>query len=100
MIGAAAGGRVAALLRMLAARLNTSRYYLGDRLTPWISTARHSWPCSSCSARALRDGHHKPGRNGDTRSADRCPLDPVLLRHRDMMYAEHLDLPLPPPLSL
>src|SRR5436190_19812083 len=94
-IGAAAGARVTALLRMLAARLNTNRYYLGDRLTAvdiYSATFMALFkplPPEHCAMDAASRAAM------ETRDpATDAALDPVLLRHRDMMYAEHLELPL------
>jgi glutathione S-transferase len=94
-IGAAAGARVTALLRMLAARLNTNRYYLGDQLTAvdvYSATFMALFkplPPEQCAMDAASRAAW------ETRDpATDAALDPVLLRHRDMMYAEHLELPL------
>jgi glutathione S-transferase len=71
--GAAASQRVAQLLRMLATRLQAQRasgsgYYIGERVSA----------LDVYSATFMTD----------------AALDPVLLAHRDRMYAEHLELPL------
>lgn len=95
--GAAAGERVAALLSMLTARLHASggRYYLGNALTAadiysatFMALFRPLPPehcamdAASRAAFEMRD------------PATDAALDPILLRHRDRIYAEHLELPL------
>lgn len=98
--GAAAGARVQQLLGMLAMRLRAqqaagSRYYTGSSLTAvdvysatFLALLR-PLPQDVCAmdpptraAFELRD------------AATDAALDPVLLAHRDMMYREHLALPL------
>ena len=98
--GVAATPRVTALLGMLAARLKArhekgSRYYVGDSLTAvdvysatfmaLFAPLPHEQCEMAASTRAAfetRDAHTE------------AALDPILFRHRDMMYAEHLELPL------
>jgi glutathione S-transferase len=98
--GAAAGARVVALLGMLAARLKAqaqsgSPFYVGH--------ARSAVDVYAAAAMAM----FRPLPQADcamdvrTRSAfetldaaTEAALDPVLLAHRDMMYREHLALPL------
>lgn len=98
--GAAAGARVAELLRMLAARLKAqrelgSRYYVGRSLTAvdvygaTIAALFRPLPHAQCAMDPV------------TRAAfetidphTEAALDPILFEHRDMMYAEHLVLPL------
>ena len=98
--GAAAGPRVAELLAMLAARLKAqrrigSRYYVGnsptaaDVYSATVAAMFQPLPPEHCkidagtrAAFSLRDA--------ETDAA----LDPILLEHRNMMYAEHLELPL------
>jgi glutathione S-transferase len=98
--GADAGSRVADLLRMLASRLKEqrragSRYYVGDALTAvdiYSATALAMFvplPPGQCQI------------EGSTRAAfeSRDPqieaaLDPILVQHRDMIFAERLELPL------
>ena len=98
--GGAAGARVSELLGMLAARLKAqhkkgSRYYIGSALTAvdvYSATFMAMFaplPPEQCEM----DPHTRAAfetRDGQTQSA----LDPVLLDHRDMMYTEHLALPL------
>jgi glutathione S-transferase len=98
--GAAANARAAQLLGMLAARLQAqreaaSRYYIGDSLTAVdvYSAAFMAMfaplPAPQCamdpSTRAAFET-----RDPQTEAA----LAPILLEHRDMMYAQHLELPL------
>jgi glutathione S-transferase len=98
--GVAATARVAALLGMLGARLRAqhergSRYYVGDSLTAvdvYSATVMALFaplPHEQCemaastrAAFALRDPQTE------------AALEPILLEHRDMMYAQHLELPL------
>jgi glutathione S-transferase len=98
--GASSGSRVADVLCMLASRLKQqrqagSRYYIGDALTAvdiYSATAMALFvplPPEQCqmdiptrAAFELRD-----------REID-AALDPILLQHRDMMFAERLELPL------
>ncbi len=98
--GAAAGARVAALLRMLAARLNAqrragSRFYLGNALSAvdvYGATAMAVFrplPPEQCRMNAGLRGAFE-SLDADTRAA----LDPILLEHRDMMYERYLELPL------
>jgi glutathione S-transferase len=98
--GVAATARVAALLGMLGARLKSqyergSRYYVGNSLTAvdvysatFMALFRplpHAQCAMSASARAAFET-----RDAQTEAA----LDPILLKHREMMYAEYLELPL------
>ena len=98
--GAAASQRVAQLLRMLAARLHAQRasgrsYYIGDGVSAvdgYSATTMAMFrplPQEQCAMDAA------------TRQAfafsepvSEAALDPILLAHRDRMYAEHLELPL------
>jgi len=98
--GAAAGARVAVMLGTLAARLKARRaagsdYVVGDALTaadvhlaaamalfkPLPQDVCEMSPATRAAFEAL---------DAPTAAA----LDPVLLAHRDMMYARHLALPL------
>lgn len=98
--GLTATARVAALLGMLAARLKSqhergSRHYLSGSLTAvdvysatFMALFRplpHEQCAMSASTRAAFET-----RDAQTEAA----LDPILLKHRDMMYAEYLELPL------
>jgi glutathione S-transferase len=98
--GAAAGTRVAQLLRMLGARLKSqreagSRYYIGDAVTAvdiYSATCMAMFrplPPQQCEMDAGTRAAFEM-RDAQTEAA----LDPILLEHRDMMYAEHLELPL------
>jgi len=98
--GAAAPARAAELLRMLAARLAAqhragSAYYVGEAPT---AVDVYSATCMAMF-RPLPEAQCKM--DAPTRAAigRRDPqieaaLDPILLAHRDMMYARHLELPL------
>jgi|SRR6185436_2874290 len=99
-VGAAAGTRVAHLLRMLAARLHAQRaagsdYYVGDALTAVdvysatfmvmfrpLPPAQCAMDAASRAAFDLREPHTE------------AALDPIVLAHRDRIYADHLELPL------
>lgn len=98
--GAAAGGRVKALLGMFAARLKAqqeagSPYYIGDSVTAvdvysaavlgLIQPLPHEVCPMDAGVRTAFDT-----RDPETDAA----LDPILLAHRDLMYARHLALPL------
>lgn len=94
------GPRVIALLQMLSARLLAQReaghrYYVGDTLTAvdvygatFISMF-DPLPPEQCPMKAeLRSTFETLD------AATKAALHPVLFEHRDMMYAEHLALPL------
>lgn len=98
--GAAAGSRVAQLLEMLAARLAAqrdagSRYYIGDSVT---AVDVYSAACMAMfRPLPAPQCEMDPGTRAafETRDAQaEAALDPILLAHRDMMYAQHLELPL------
>jgi glutathione S-transferase len=98
--GAAAAPRVAALLRMLAARLQAqqaagSGYYIGGRLSAvdvycaaFMAMFRPLPPeqCAMDAASRQAFEFREP--------LSEAALDPILLAHRDRIYAEHLELPL------
>lgn len=98
--GAAAGERVAAVLTMLAARLKAqqatgSPYYIGNALTAvdiysatFLALLR-PLPEEQCAMDPATRAAFET-RDPVTDAA----LDPVLLAHREMMYAKHLELPL------
>jgi glutathione S-transferase len=97
---AAATARVVQLLGMLAARLKTqeergSRYYVGDSLTAadvygaTFMALFRPLPQEQCAMSASIRAAFET-RDAHTEAA----LDPLLFRHRDMMYARHLELPL------
>lgn len=97
---AAAPGRIISILRFLAATLHAQRargrrYFVGDSL----SAADIYWACFSnmlvplaeadCPMPAyLREAYGHPG--GGIPEA----IDPLLLAHRDAVFAEHIGLPL------
>ena len=98
--GAATSQRVAELVRMLAARLRRqhevgSRYYVGGSLTAvdvysatftgMFGPLAQEHCKMEASTRAALETRH-----AQTEAA----LDPILFEHRDMMYAEYLELPL------
>jgi glutathione S-transferase len=98
--GVAATPRVVQLLDMLATRLGAqrdkgSRYYVGGSLTAvdvysaTFMALFHPLPPEQCEMSAATGAAFET-RDPQTNAA----LDPLLLEHRDMMYAEHLELPL------
>jgi glutathione S-transferase len=99
-VGAASGQRVTELLRMLGTRLKAqreagSRYFAGDALTAvdvysaTFTALFNPLPPEHCQMDAsMRQAFET--RDAQTKTA----LDPILLEHRDMIYAEHLKLPL------
>jgi glutathione S-transferase len=98
--GEAASARVAALLGMLANRLKAqralgSRYYLGQTLT-----AVDVYSAAVMALFAPLPHEHcemDPATRAtfDTRDAPTlAALDSILIEHRDMMYSQHLELPL------
>jgi len=98
--GAASGLRVVELLGMLAARLKAqhqagSRYYVGASLTAvdvYSATFTAMFgplPHEQCEMDASTRVALET-RDAQTQAA----LDPILFEHRDMMYANHLELPL------
>lgn len=94
------GARVTSLLQMLAARLHAQRatgsdYYVGGRPTAvdiYSATFMAHFaplPEDQCDM----DPHIRTAfESRDAATAD--ALDPILLAHRDMMYRQHLALPL------
>jgi glutathione S-transferase len=98
--GVAVTPRVASLLGMLGARLKSqhemgSRYYLGNSLTAvdvysaTFMALFHPLPHDHCAMAASTRAAFET-RDAQTEAA----MDPILLKHRDMMYAEYLELPL------
>jgi len=98
--GDAAGARVAELLRMLAARLTAqdnagSPYYVGDAMTAvdvYSATFMAMFaplPPEQCPMDAATRAAFA---NSDPAIA--AALDPILLAHRDRIYASSLELPL------
>ncbi len=99
-LGESAGERVASLLRMLATRLLAqreagSRYYVGDALTAvdvyaaTVTALFDPLPPEQCEMNP-----HTRAAFETRDEAITAALHPALLEHRDMMYAEHLELPL------
>jgi len=98
--GAAAGSHVVELLQMLTARLKAqhkagSRYYVGHALSAVdiysaaVMAMFAPLPETQCK---MDEGMRAAfGLRG---AAAAAALDPALLGHRDMMYADHLELPL------
>jgi glutathione S-transferase len=98
--GAAAPIRIAELLRMLSVRLAAqhragSRYYVGEAPTAvdiYSATCMTMfWPLPEAQCKmdaATRTAFER--RDAQLEAA----LDPALREHRDMMYAQHLELPL------
>src|SRR6185503_8290595 len=98
--GPAAGARVADLLAMLVTRLKAqqqagSRYYIGDSLTAVdvysatftamfdpLPPEQCKMDASTRAAFSMRDAQVD------------AAIDPILFAHRDMIYAQHLELPL------
>jgi len=98
--GVASGPRVVQLLGMLAARLKAqrgagSRFYVGNSVTAvdvYSATATAMFaplPPPQCDMDAMTRAAFET-RDAQTDAA----LDPILLEHRDMMYAQYLELPL------
>ncbi|HSI02653.1 MAG TPA: hypothetical protein VLA02_18770 [Reyranella sp.] len=98
--GQTAAARVVALLRMLAARLEAqqrlgSPYYVGNALTAvdvysaTFMALFEPLPPEQCPMDEMSRTAFAT-RDPETDAA----LDPILLRHRDMMYTRHLELPL------
>jgi glutathione S-transferase len=98
--GAASGARVAELLGMLVARLKAqqtagSRYYVGGSLTAvdvYGATFMALFRPLSPELCAMDASTRAAFEELDARTG--AALDPVLFEHRDMMYAEYLELPL------
>lgn len=97
---ASLGGRVTSLLGMLAARLKAQRsagssYYVGSSPTAadvYSATCMAMFaplPDAQC---AIAPHTRAAFETLDAQTA--AALDPILLEHRDMMYARHLALPL------
>ena len=98
--GLAAPLRVAELLGMLGARLKAqhekgSRYYIGSSLTAvdvysaTFMALFNPLPREQCEIAPSMKAAFET-RDAQTEAA----LDPILFKHRDMMYAEYLELPL------
>ncbi len=98
--GAAAASRIAELLKMLSARL-TAQHHAGSRY--YVSTAPTAADVYSATCMTmfspLPEAQCKMDAATRTAFERRDPqietaLDPILLAHRDMMYPQHLELPL------
>jgi glutathione S-transferase len=98
--GAAAGSRVADLLRMLAKRLKAQReagssYYVGHALTAadvygaTFMALFRPLPPEQCK---MRDSTRAALETRDAKTE--AALSPILFDHRDMVYSKHLELPL------
>lgn len=98
--GAASGQRVAELVGMRAARLKAqrqagNRYYVGgsptavDVYSATFAAMFRPLPPDQC---AMDAGTRAAFELLDAPTS--AALDPILFAHRDMMYAEHLELPL------
>jgi len=98
--GAAAGARVADLLRMLAQRLEAqraagSRYYVGHALTAvdvysaTVMALFRPLPPEQCK---MRDSTRAAFETRDAQTE--AALNPILVDHRDMVYSKYLELPL------
>lgn len=99
-MGAEAGVRVRALLTMLAGELKTQKqagspYYIGGKLS---AVDVYSAAAMAFFAPLSEDVCQiNPKTRAAFESVDdetRAALDPILIEHRDFMYAEHLELPL------
>ena len=88
------------MLNMLAARLKAqhavgSRYHVGNTVTAvdvysaTFMAMFHPLPPAQCKMEAATRAAFETC-DAQTEAA----LDPILLEHRDMMYAQHLELPL------
>jgi hypothetical protein len=88
------------LLRMLAARLQAQRaagsgYYIGTRVGAVdVYSAAPMAMFRPLPARAVCDGRATRQAFEFREPVSEAALDPILLAHRDRMYAEHLELPL------
>lgn len=98
--GAAAGARIADLLKMLAARLKAQRqagspYYIGNAMTAvdvYSATAMAMFRPLSPEQCAM-DASTRAAFEFRDAQVD-AALDPILLEHRQRMYAQYLELPL------
>lgn len=98
--GEAANDRTISLLQKLSARLhkqreNSSQYYLGDSITAvdvYSATCMALFdPLPAELCRMDEATRHAFGSlNDETKAA----LDPILLKHRDAVYKNYLELPL------
>ena len=97
---AATATRITSLLRMLSKRLTTQRaagsnFYVGESLSAadtysaTIMALFHPLPQEQCEMRASTRAAFET-LHAETEAA----LHPALIEHRDMIYAQHLELPL------
>jgi glutathione S-transferase len=92
--------RVTGIVSMLVARLNAqrdagSRYLVGDALTAAdIYCATFTAMFRPLPHEVCAMDRHMRGAFDTLDEATRTALDPVIFEHRDMMYREHLELPL------
>ena len=99
-VGAGYGTRVVALLGMLAARLKAQRaagqrYYVGDRLTAVdVYSATFASMFAPLAPALCEMDPATRAAFATTDAPTEAALDPILFEHRDMMYADHLALPL------
>jgi glutathione S-transferase len=98
--GAVSGPRVVELLRMMVARLKAqhkrgSRYHVGNSLTAadvysaTFTALLRPLPPQRCEMDGSTSAAFET-RDAQTEAA----LDPILFQHRDMIYADYLELPL------
>ena len=99
-VAAAYGTRVVALLSMLSDRLKVqhkagSNYYVGNALTAVdiYSATFMALFAPLPHAQCAMDPHMRTALESLDEQT-KAALDPILLEHRDMMYAKHLELPL------
>jgi glutathione S-transferase len=99
-LGEAATARVAALLRMFAARLHArakagSPYLVGDAVSAadvYLASVMAMFGALPPEQCKMDEGMRAAFETRDEATA--AALDPVLFAHRDMMYSKHLALPL------
>lgn len=98
--GVASAARAVELLGMLAARLKAqqaagSRYYVGNSLTA-VDVYSATFMALFCPLSHEQCAMSAPARAAfEMRDAQiEAALDPILLKHRDRIYAEYLELPL------
>lgn len=98
--GAACASRVASLLRMLGRRLQAQRrkgsdYYLGGGLTvvDIYSAVTVGMFAPLPEEHCAMDARTRKAFELNEPAVE-AALDPILIEHRDMMYARHLELPL------
>lgn len=98
--GAAAGARVADLLSLLVSRLKAQReskspYYVGDSVSAVdVYSATVSAMFGPLSPEHCEMNPNTRAAFETTDEQTQAALDPILFEHRDMMYQQHLELPL------